>query len=41
MMMNARRFLRGRSATVASTFASAMIPAFYLVGVGIDYTKAA
>ena len=41
MMKNARRFLRDRSATVASTFAFAMVPAFYLVGVGIDYTKAA
>jgi Flp pilus assembly protein TadG len=41
MMMNARRLLCDRSGTVASTFAFAMIPAFYLVGVGIDYTKAA
>jgi Flp pilus assembly protein TadG len=41
MMTNARRLLQDRSATVASTFAFAMIPAFYLVGVGIDYTKAA
>jgi Flp pilus assembly protein TadG len=41
MLTNAFRLVRDRSGTVAATFALAMIPAFYLVGVGIDYTKAA
>jgi Flp pilus assembly protein TadG len=41
MLTNAFRLVHDRSGTVAATFALAMIPAFYLVGVGIDYTKAA
>ena len=41
MMMNVLRLVHDRSATVAATFALAMIPALYLVGVGIDYSKAA
>jgi Flp pilus assembly protein TadG len=36
-----RGFFADRSATVAAGFALAMIPAMYLVGVGVDYTRAA
>jgi Flp pilus assembly protein TadG len=42
MMMHApRRLLLDRSASVAAAFAFAMVPALYLVGVGIDYARAA
>jgi len=36
-----RRLLHDRSGTVAATFALAIIPAVYLVGVGVDYSKSA
>jgi Flp pilus assembly protein TadG len=36
-----KRFLRNKSANVAMTFALAMVPMIYLVGMGYDYTSAA
>jgi Flp pilus assembly protein TadG len=36
-----RRFFADRSASVAAAFAAAMIPAMYLIGVLVDYSRAA
>src|ERR1700722_17675569 len=36
-----RRLLHDQSATVAATFALSMIPAIYLLGVGVDYSRSA
>jgi Flp pilus assembly protein TadG len=41
MMHISQRFLADRSATVAAAFAAGVIPAMYMIGVGIDYTTAA
>lgn len=41
MMSHFSRLVLDRSATVAAGFALAMVPALYLVGVAIDYGKAA
>ncbi len=36
-----RRFALDRSANIATSFALALIPAMYMIGVGLDYTKSA
>src|ERR1019366_8719500 len=41
MMHLSRRFLHDRSATVAATFALGLIPAMYMIGLGIDYASSA
>jgi Putative Flp pilus-assembly TadE/G-like len=42
MKMNTwRRLLHDQSASVAATFALSVIPAMYLVGVGVDYARSA
>jgi Flp pilus assembly protein TadG len=40
-MNNWRRLLDDQSATVAATFALSVIPAMYLLGVGVDYARSA
>jgi len=40
-MNNWRRLLHDQSATVAATFALSVIPAMYLLGVGVDYARSA
>ena len=41
MIHLSQRFVDDRSASVAATFAVALIPAMYVIGLGIDYTSAA
>src|SRR6202051_1616554 len=41
MIHLSQRLVDDRSASVAATFAVALIPAMYVIGLGIDYTSAA
>ena len=40
LMTMLRRYIRGREANVAITFALAMVPTIYLMGMGLDFTSA-